>query len=75
MGWQQGSIRGFSSRLGPLVQAVGVVALRRLWSGDIAHPGEPSHLRREGRGCDRSQWMRSRPNRHGGWPRGCRTVH
>jgi hypothetical protein len=37
-------------------------------------PEDQSHLRREGRVCDRSQRMRSRPSRYGKWRHGCRTV-
>ena len=75
MGWQRRSNRVVDSLWGPLVQAWEVVALRRLWSDDIARPGDRSRLRRGDRVCGRSQWKQSRPSLRGGWPRGCRKGH
>ena len=60
---------------GPLVQAVEVVALRRLWSDDTARPGDRSRLRREDPVCGRSRWKQRRPSLRGGWPRGYRNGH
>jgi hypothetical protein len=72
MGWRRRSNRVVDSLWGPLVQVVGVVAPRRLWSSDTARLGGRSRLRRGDRGCGRSRRRRSRPSRRCGWPRGCR---
>jgi hypothetical protein len=66
MGWRRRSNRVVGSLWGPLVQVVGVVAPRRLWSGDTARPGDRFRLRRGDRGCGRSRRKRSRPSRRGG---------
>jgi hypothetical protein len=71
MGWRRRSNRVVGSLWGPLVQVVGVVAPRRLWSGDTVRPGGRFRLRRGDRGCGWSRRKQSRPSRRGGWQRGC----